>query len=98
MTIHLYVYLCAKSLCGHIDILLCVKTLWLVTCPCPVSLQDHNNIMIQFVFQYGLSALHAASAYDQPSVVELLVESGVQVDIQSKVCWLIEDSTHRTYT
>ena len=54
--------------------------------------------MIQFVFQKGWSALHIASAFDQPSVVELLVESGAQVDIQTKVYWLIEDSTHGTYT
>ena len=57
--------------------------------------------MIQFVycsFQGGWSALHYASAFDQPSVVELLVESGVQVDIQTKVYWLIEDSAHGTYT
>ena len=41
--------------------------------------------MIQFVFQEGWSALHGASAAGQSSVVELLVESGAQVDIQTKV-------------
>ena len=35
--------------------------------------------------QDGWSPLHFASAYCHPSIVELLMKSGAQVDIQTKV-------------
>ena len=36
-------------------------------------------------FQNGWSALHFASAYGHPSIVELFIKSGAQLDAQTKV-------------
>ena len=47
-------------------------------------------ILLCCLFQDGWSPLHSASAHGHPSIVELLIKSGAQLDIQTKVhysCW-----------
>ena len=67
---------------------------YMMTWPCTVSLED----MIQFVyihcsFQTGWSPLHFASAYGHTSIVDHLIKSGSLVDLQTKVQWVLWDST-----
>ena len=42
-------------------------------------------IILYCSFQNGWSPLHYASAHSQPSIVEILIKSGAQLDIQTKV-------------
>ena len=50
--------------------------------PCPFLVL---NFIIHFLSQENWSALHLASAQGQSGVVELLVKTGAQLDIQTKV-------------
>ena len=48
---------------------------------------------IHFLFQDNQSALHLASGKGQSGVVDLLVKSGAQLDIQNKVYYTMKWST-----
>jgi ankyrin repeat protein len=43
--------------------------------------------------QDGFSALHFASAHGHPSIVELFIKSGAQLDIQTKVHLVADNAT-----
>ena len=50
-------------------------------------------ILLCCLFQAGWSPLHYASAHGHPSIVELLIKSGAQLDIQTKVQLLGDNIT-----